>query len=156
MHHNCLISRSEVNFDQLFLSLFIKIYTRHQEWYARIQKLSLMIHDWRVLGIIMRLSIWQMQWRVHLRAVLKLWGKVLWTSCVVEAEHTGCQVTRKLQPGVIASVKWASIWWYLRTQYIAKSSSLVSRFVGLSATMEMIKILHYKLRMTRVPIEALC
>ena len=83
-------------------------------------------------------------------------GRAVMCSCFVDADHAGCQVTRKSHTGVIIFVNRAPILWYSKRQNTVESSTFGSEFFAMRIAIEMIEGLRYKLRMMGVPIEGLC
>jgi hypothetical protein len=77
-------------------------------------------------------------------------------SCFVDADHAGCQVTRRLHTCVLIFVKRAPILWYSKRHNMVKSSTFRSEFLAMRIAIGMIEGLWYKLRMMGVPIEGPC
>jgi hypothetical protein len=69
------------------------------------------------------------------------------TSCFVDSDHAGCQLTRRSHTGVIIFVNNALILWHSKRQNTVESSSFGSEFVALRMAVDMIKGLRYKQRM---------
>ena len=74
----------------------------------------------------------------------------------MDADHAGCQVTRRLHTGVHIFVNRAPILWYSKRQNTVGSSTFGSELVAIKIAIEMIEGLQYKLRMMGVPIEGPC
>ena len=90
------------------------------------------------------------------RDVPKPQGKAVMCSCFVDADHAGCQVTRRSHTSVLIFVNRAPILWYSKRQNTVESSTFGSEFVAMRIAIEMIEGLRYKLRMMGVPIEGPC
>ena len=59
-------------------------------------------------------------------------------SCFVDADHAGCQVTRRSHTVVLIFVNRAPILWYSKRQNTVESSSFGSEFVAMRIAIEMI------------------
>ena len=90
------------------------------------------------------------------RDMPKLQGKAVMCSYFVDADHTGCQVTRQSHIGVLIFVNGAPILSYSKRQNMVESSTFGSKFVAMRIAIEMIEELWYILRMMGVPIEGPC
>ncbi len=80
-------------------------------------------------------------------------GKVVSTTCFVDADHAGCQVTRRSFTGIILFVNRAPITWFSKRQNTVETSTFGSEFVALKTAVEMIEGLRYKLRMMGIPLD---
>ena len=72
-------------------------------------------------------------------------GKAVMCSCFVDADHAGCQVTRRSHTGVLILVNRAPILWYSKRQNTVESSTFGSGFVAMRIAIEMIEGLRHKL-----------
>ena len=75
------------------------------------------------------------------------------TSCFVDADHAGCQETRRSHSGVLIFVNRAPIMWFSKRQNTVETSTFGSEFCALRIAVEMIEGLRYKLRMMGIPIK---
>ena len=80
-------------------------------------------------------------------------GRAVMCSCFVDADHAGCQVTRRSHTGEIIFVNRAPILWYSKGQNTVELSTFGSVFVAMRIANGMVEGLQYKLRMMGVPIE---
>jgi hypothetical protein len=64
-------------------------------------------------------------------------GKVVTTSCFVDAYHAGCQVTRRSHTGIIIFVNQAPIIWYSKRQNTVETSTFGFEFVGMRIAVEL-------------------
>ena len=80
-------------------------------------------------------------------------GKSVSTTCFVDADHAGCQVTRRSHSGVILFVNRAPITWFSKRQNTVETSTFGSEFVAMRIAVELIEGLRYKLRMMGVPLD---
>ena len=71
----------------------------------------------------------------------------------VDANHAGDKSDRKSQTGVLIFVNKAPIHWYSKKQNTVESSTFGAEFCAMRTAVEMIKSLHYKLRMLGIPID---
>jgi hypothetical protein len=76
--------------------------------------------------------------------------------CFCDTDHAGDKITRRSQTGIILFLNQAPILWYSKKQNTVESSTFGSEFVVLRIAVELIKALHYKLRMMGVPIDGPC
>jgi hypothetical protein len=83
-------------------------------------------------------------------------GKPVMMTCFVDADHAGCQLTRRSHTGVILCINRAPIIWYSKRQNTVESSTFGSEFIAMKIAIELIEGLRYKLRMMGVPIEDPC
>ncbi|KAI2501848.1 Reverse transcriptase (RNA-dependent DNA polymerase) [Fragilaria crotonensis] len=83
-------------------------------------------------------------------------GKPVMMTCFVDADHAGCQLTRRSHTGVILYINRAPIIWYSKRQNTVESSTFGSEFIAIKIAVELIEGLRYKLRMMGVPIEDPC
>ena len=77
-------------------------------------------------------------------------------SCFVDADHAGCNETRRSHTGLIIWVNKAHILWYSKRQSTVETSTFGSEFVAMRTAIEMIIGLRYKLRMMGVEIDGPC
>ncbi len=77
-------------------------------------------------------------------------------TCFVDADHAGCQLTRRSHTGVILCISCAPIIWYSMRQNTLESSTFGSEFIAMKIAVELIEGLWYKLRMMGVPVEDPC
>ena len=80
-------------------------------------------------------------------------GKSVTMSCFVDADHAGCQATRRSQTGVLIYVNRAPILWYSKRQNTVETSTFGSEFVAARIAVEMVEGLRYKLRMMGVQVD---
>jgi len=80
-------------------------------------------------------------------------GKPVTTTCFVDADHAGCQATRRSHTGVLMFVQRAPILWYSKRQNTVESSTFGSEFVAMKTAIELTEGLRYKLRMMGVPLD---
>jgi hypothetical protein len=83
-------------------------------------------------------------------------GKAVKMTCFVDADHAGCNETRRSHTGVIIFVNRAPILWFSKRQATVETSTFGSEIVALRIAVEMIEGLRYKLRMMGVPIDGPC
>jgi hypothetical protein len=83
----------------------------------------------------------------------ELRGNPVTTTCFVDADHAGCQETRRSHTGVILFLQRAPISWYSKRQNTVESSTFGSEFVAMKTAIEQVEALGYKLRMMGIPIE---
>jgi hypothetical protein len=79
-------------------------------------------------------------------------GNPVTIHCFVDADHGGCQLTRRSQTGVLIYLNRAPIVWYSKKQNTVESSTFGSEYVAMRTALELIEGLRYKLRMMGVPI----
>jgi hypothetical protein len=65
-------------------------------------------------------------------------GKFVIVSCYVDADHTGCRVTRHSHTGVLILVYRSPILWLSKKQNTVETSTFGSEFVALKTAVEMI------------------
>jgi hypothetical protein len=80
-------------------------------------------------------------------------GHSVSTTCYVDADHAGCQATRRSHTGILIYVNCAPIQWYSKRQNTVEASTFSSEYIALKTAVELIEGLRYKLRMFGVPIE---
>jgi Reverse transcriptase (RNA-dependent DNA polymerase) len=84
-------------------------------------------------------------------------GNVVVTSCFVDADHAGCQVTRRSHTGVLLYINRAPVVWYSKRQNTVEASTFGSEFIAMKTAVELIEglryKLRYKLRMMGIPLE---
>ena len=80
-------------------------------------------------------------------------GRSVTTNCFVDADHAGCQMTRRSHTGVIIFVNRAPILWYSKRQNTVETSTYGSEIIALKTAIEMVEGLRYKLRMFGIPID---
>jgi hypothetical protein len=80
-------------------------------------------------------------------------GEAVTTTCFVDADHAGCQVTRRSHSGILLFLQKAPIIWYSKRQNTVESSTFGSEFVAMKIAIEQIEALRYKLRMMGVPLD---
>jgi hypothetical protein len=80
-------------------------------------------------------------------------GHAVSTTAFVDADHGGCQLTRRSHTGVVIYVNRAPILWYSKRQATVESSTFGSESVAMRQAIDMIEGLRYKLRMMGVPID---
>ena len=83
-------------------------------------------------------------------------GRPVMMTCFVDADHAGCQLTRRSHTGVILYINRAPIIWYSKRQNTVESSTFGSEFIAMKIAVELIEGLRYKLRMMGVPVEDPC
>ena len=74
-------------------------------------------------------------------------------NCFVDADHAGCQLTRRSHTGVFIFVNRAPVLWFSKRQNTVESSTFGSEFVAMRIAVEMVEGLRYKLRMMGIPID---
>jgi len=72
-------------------------------------------------------------------------GKSVTVSCFVDADHAGCQVTRRSYTGVLIYVNKAPIIWFSKKQNTVETSAFGSEFIAMKISVELIEALRYKL-----------
>jgi hypothetical protein len=77
------------------------------------------------------------------------------TTCYVDADHAGCQATRRSHTGVLIYVNCASITWYSKHQNTVEASAFSSEYIALKRAIELIEGIRYKLRMFGIPLDDL-
>jgi hypothetical protein len=77
-------------------------------------------------------------------------------TCFVDADHAGCQLTRRSHTGVILYINRAPIIWYTKRQNTVESSTFGSEFIAMKIAVKLIEGLRYKLRIMGVPVEDPC
>jgi hypothetical protein len=80
-------------------------------------------------------------------------GKVVSTSCFVDADHAGCRVTSRSHLGILIFVNRARILWFSKRLNTVETSTFGSKFVAMRIAVELVEGLRYKLRMMGVPID---
>jgi hypothetical protein len=75
------------------------------------------------------------------------------TTCVVDADHAGCQITRRSHTGVLLYVNRAPIIWHFKCQNTVETSTFGSEFVAMKTAIEFVEGLGYKLGMMGIPVE---
>ena len=80
-------------------------------------------------------------------------GNLLLSCFVVDANHAGNRIMRRLHMGILIYMQNAPIIWFLKRQNLVEFSSFGSEFVALRVANDMGVALRYKLRMFRVPID---
>ena len=80
-------------------------------------------------------------------------GKSVTTTAFVDADHAGCQLTRRSHTGVLIFVNRAPILWFSKRQATVESSTFGSEVLAMRQCIDMIEGLRYKLRMMGVPID---
>ena len=74
-------------------------------------------------------------------------------SFFVDADHSGCRVTRRSHTGVVIFINRAPILWYSKRQNTMESSTFGSEYIVMKTDVDMIEGLRYKLRMFGIPID---
>ena len=80
-------------------------------------------------------------------------GKSVTMTCYVDADHAGCQATRRSQTGVLIFINRAPILWFSKRQNTVETSTFGSEFVAARIAVEMVEGLRYKLRMLGVQVD---
>ena len=80
-------------------------------------------------------------------------GRPVVMTCFTDADHAGCQETRRSYSGILIFLNRAPILWYSKRQGTVEASSFGSEFIATRIAIELIEGLRYKLRMFGVPIE---
>jgi hypothetical protein len=75
------------------------------------------------------------------------------TSCFVDSDHAGCQLTCQSHTGVLIFVNNAPILWHSKRQNTVESLTFGSEFVALQMAVDMIEGLRYKLRLMGIPLD---
>jgi hypothetical protein len=70
-------------------------------------------------------------------------GKPVMMTCFVDADHAGCQLTRRSHTGVILYINRAPIIWYSKRQNTVESSTFGSEFIAMKIAVELIEGLRY-------------
>jgi hypothetical protein len=83
----------------------------------------------------------------------ELRGNSVTTTCFVDADHAGCQETRRSHTGIILFLQKAPISWYSKRQNTVESSTFGSEFVAMKTAIEQCEALRYKLRMMGIPVD---
>jgi hypothetical protein len=83
----------------------------------------------------------------------ELRGNSVTTTCFVDADHAGCQATRRSHTGVILFLQRAPITWYSKRQNTVESSTFGSEFVAMKTAIEQVEAMRYKLRMMGIPVD---
>ena len=84
------------------------------------------------------------------------YGKLVCMTCYVDADHAGCNETRRSHTGIIIFVNRAPILRFSKRQTTVETSTFGSEIVALRIAIEMIEGLRYKLRMMGVQIDGPC
>ena len=66
-------------------------------------------------------------------------GKPVMMTCFVDADHAGCQLTRRSHTGVILYINRAPIIWYSKRQNTVESSTFGSEFIAMKIAVELIE-----------------
>jgi hypothetical protein len=80
-------------------------------------------------------------------------GKLISTTCFVDADDSGCHLTRRSHRGVLIFVNMAPIIWFSKRQATVEPSTFESESITMQVAFNLIKALRYKLRMMGVPTE---
>ena len=80
-------------------------------------------------------------------------GHSVSTTCYVDADHAGCQTTRRSHTGVLIYVNCAPIVWFSKRQNTVEASTFSSEYIALKIAVELIESLRYKLRMFGIPVD---
>jgi hypothetical protein len=80
-------------------------------------------------------------------------GHSISTTCYVDADHAGCQATRRSHTGILLYVNCTPIQWYSKRQNTVEASTFSSEYIALKTAIELIEGLCYKLRMFGIPID---
>jgi hypothetical protein len=80
-------------------------------------------------------------------------GNTVMTTRFVDADHAGCQVTRRSHTGVLLYVNCAPVVWYSKRQNTVEASTFGSEFIAMKTAVELIEGLRYKLRMMGIPLD---
>lgn len=83
-------------------------------------------------------------------------GIAVETTCYVDADHAGCQATRRSHTGIMIFVQKAPIIWYSKRQNTIETSTFGSEFIAMKIAIEQVEALRYKLRMMGIPIAGPC
>jgi hypothetical protein len=78
---------------------------------------------------------------------LKPLGATVQMTAFVDADHAGNLLMRRSRTGVLIYLNRSPILWYTKQQSTVETSSFGSEFNALKTAVELIKGLHYKLRM---------
>jgi hypothetical protein len=80
-------------------------------------------------------------------------GKLVVTTCYVDADHAGFRTTRRSHTGVLLYANKAPVMWYSKRQNTVETSTFGSEYVAMKQCVDLIEGLRYKLRMLGVPVE---
>ena len=80
-------------------------------------------------------------------------GKSIQTTCFVDSDHAGDEVSRRSRTGVLIFCNRAPIIFYSKKQGSIEGSSFGSQFSAMKTGVELVEGLRYKLRMTGVPLD---
>ena len=80
-------------------------------------------------------------------------GKAIQTTCFVDSDHAGDQVTRRSRTGVLIFLGMAPVVFYSKKQGSIETSSFGSELSAMKTAVELLEGLRYKLRMMGVPLE---
>lgn len=83
----------------------------------------------------------------------ELRGQPVTMSAFVDADHAGCQATRRSYTGVLIYLNRAPILWHSKRQNTVEASTFGSEFIAMRIAIEMIEGLRYKLRMMGIEVE---
>ena len=83
----------------------------------------------------------------------ELRGEVMTMTCFVDADHAGCQETRRSHTGIVIFLQKAPIIWYSKRQNTVESSTFGSEYVALKTAIEQIEALRYKCRMMGIELD---
>ncbi len=71
--------------------------------------------------------------------VPEMLGYSVVTTCYVDADHAGCQTTRRSHTAILIYVNCAPILWYSKRQNTVESSTFGSEFIALKTAVELIE-----------------
>jgi hypothetical protein len=71
----------------------------------------------------------------------------------VDADHAGDLMNRRSRTGVLLYLNRSPIVWHSKKQNSVETSAFGSEFVALKTGVELVKSLHYKLRMMGIPLD---
>ena len=80
-------------------------------------------------------------------------GEAVETTCFVDSDHAGDEVSRRSRTGVLIFVNRSPILWFSKKQTSIETSSFGSEFSAMKTAVELVEGLRYKLRMMGVPID---
>ena len=80
-------------------------------------------------------------------------GKSVQTTCFVDSDHAGDEVSRRSRTGVLVFCNRAPIIFYSKKQSSIEGSSFGSEFSAMKTAVELVEGLRYKLRMMGVPLD---
>ena len=80
-------------------------------------------------------------------------GKSVQSTCFVDADHAGDQLTRRSRTGVLLYLNRSPIVWHSKKQNSIETSTFGSEFVALKTAVEIIQGMRYKLRMMGIPVD---